>query len=54
MASTHASDIVQEPPDDLAVTPQNLKYLGLDFVPIPVSDPRAQGAISGAQAVTAA
>jgi hypothetical protein len=54
MTSTHASTVVNEPSHDLAATPQNLEYLGLDFIPIPVSDPRAKGAIPSAQAVRAA
>ncbi len=53
MASRQA-DFAQKQPHDLAATPQNLKYLGLQLDPIPVSDPRAQGVISGSRAVTAA
>ncbi|MGB8213807.1 MAG: hypothetical protein WCE68_09650 [Anaerolineales bacterium] len=45
---------VQGQMHNLAATPQNLNYLGFDFVPIPVSDSRAHGAITSEQAVAAA
>jgi hypothetical protein len=44
----------QEQKNYLAATPQNLKYLGLDFVPMQVSDSRARGAITSEQAIAAA
>jgi hypothetical protein len=53
MVSRQAVFVPNQPPD-LAATPQNLKYVGLQFDPISVSDPRAHGAIAGGQALAVA
>ncbi len=53
MVSRPAVDVQKQPPD-LAATPQNLKYVGLEFVPISTSDPRAHGAMDGGQALAVA